>query len=117
MKRVLTSVVGLACAAGITVVAQDAKLVEQGKKLYGTYKCADCHTIGGKGGRLTKLYPQDDVANKLSAADIRKWFTNTAEMEAKVEKPSKLKMTSKKYVFKDPEIDAMVAYMLTLKKK
>jgi cytochrome c len=116
MKRVLTGVVGLACAAGITVVAQDAKLVDEGKKLYNTYKCADCHTIGGKGGRLTKQYPMDGVATKLSAADIRKWLTNTAEMEAKVEKPSKLKMTSKKYVFKDPEVDALVAYMQTLKK-
>jgi mono/diheme cytochrome c family protein len=119
MKRVLVGVgvVVVACAFGAVLVAQDAKLVEQGKKAYETRKCSDCHTIGGKGGRLTKQFPMDGVATKLSAADIRKWFTATAEMEAKVEKPAKLKMTSKKYVFTDAEVDGLVAYMLTLNKK
>ena len=116
MNRVLTSVIGLACAASVVIVAQDAKLVDQGKKLYDANKCSDCHTIGGKGGRLTKQHPLDGVGTKLSAADIKKWFTATAEMEAKVEKPSKLKMTSKKYKFSEAEADALTAYALTLKK-
>ena len=116
MKRVLTSVIGLAFAASVALVAQDAKLADQGKKLYDANKCSDCHTIGGRGGRLTKQHPMDSVGSKLSAGDIKKWLTATAEMEAKVEKPSKIKMTSKKYKFTDAEADALTAYMLTLKK-
>ena len=117
MKALLASLVGVVCAAGVAVMAQDPKLVEEGKKLYATYKCADCHTIGGKGGRLMKNSPLDAVGTKLSAADIKKWMTNTAEMEKTLEKPKKPAMSSKKYALKGPEVDALAAYMLTLTKK
>src|SRR5262245_27157680 len=117
MKGLLAGMVAIVGAAVVAVAAQDPKLVEQGKALFAANKCGDCHVLGGKGGRLLKTVPLDDVGSRLSEADIRRWLTHPAEMEAKLAKPKSPKMSSKKYVFKDPEVDALTAYMLTLKKK
>jgi cbb3-type cytochrome oxidase cytochrome c subunit len=105
--------------AGIGLIAQgSAKLAEAGKQLYEKNKCADCHTINNRGGRLTKQFPMDDIG-KRPAAELRMWLTNPLEMEAKSEKSktTKLKLSSKKYKFTDPELDALVAYLQTLVKK
>ena len=105
--------------AGIGLIAQgSAKLAEAGKQLYEKNKCADCHTINNRGGRLTKQFPMDDIGKK-PAAELRMWLTNPLEMEAKSEKSktTKLKLSSKKYKFTDPELDALVAYLQTLVKK
>jgi mono/diheme cytochrome c family protein len=116
MRALFAGMVAIVGAAVVAVAAQDPKLVDEGKKLYTAQKCADCHTIGGKGGRLMKNSPLDSVGSKLPAADIKKWLTHPAEMEAKLEKPKKPSMSSKKYALKDPEVEALTAYMLTLKK-
>jgi mono/diheme cytochrome c family protein len=100
-------------ASATPLSAQDAKLIEAGTKVYEAQKCATCHQIAGKGN---KQYPLDGVGSKLSAADIRLWITNPAEMEKKLPKPPTLKMSARKYNLKDPEIDALVAYMQSLKK-
>jgi cbb3-type cytochrome oxidase cytochrome c subunit len=105
--------------AGIGLIAQgSAKLAEAGKQLYEKHKCADCHTINNRGGRLTKQFPMDDIGKK-PATELRMWLTNPLEMEAKSEKSktTKLKLSSKKYKFTDPELDALVAYLQTLVKK
>ena len=70
--------------------------------------------IAGKGNKIGKL---DGVATKLSAADIKKWLTDPLEMEKKLEKPPKVKMSSKAKQMKltDADVEALVAYMLTLK--
>lgn len=96
----------------VGVAAQDAKKIEAGKKVYDTQGCAKCHSIAGKGN---KMYPLDGVGKKLSAADIKKWFTHTAEMEAALAKKPAIKMSSKKYDLKDADIDALVAYMQSLR--
>lgn len=102
---------------GMAVLAQgNQKLADAGKKIYDEKKCADCHTIGSRGGRLTKQFPMDDVG-KRPAAEMRMWLTNPLEMEAKSEKKPKLKLSSKKYKFTDAEVDALIAYMQTLVKK
>jgi mono/diheme cytochrome c family protein len=100
-------------ALGMSVSAQDAKQIEAGKKVYETQKCATCHMIAGKGN---KLYPLDGIGSKLSAADIRRWITHPAEMEAKLPKPPTLKMSARKYNLKDADLDALVAYLESLKK-
>ena len=117
MKRLAGLTIAAVLLSGAAVVwAQgDPKLVDAGKKLYDANKCSQCHTIAGKGGTLTKLYPLHGVAAK-PVADIKKWLTAPAEMEAKLEKKPTMTMSSKKYAFKDAEVDALVAYMLTLKK-
>ena len=97
---------------GVSAGAQDTKQIEAGKKVYEAQKCATCHMIAGKGN---KMYPLDKVGAKLSAADIKSWITHPADMEKKLPKPPTLKMSSKKFDLKDPDLDALVAYMQSLK--
>ena len=100
--------------AAASLAAQDAKAVGDGKKIYGAKDCAKCHMIDGKGNKIGKL---DGVASKIDAAEIRKWMTQPAEMEKTLEKAPKVKMSSKIKLMKlgPADIDALVAYMLTLK--
>jgi cytochrome c2 len=110
MKRTVLGVglvVWFASAAG----AQDAQ-VAKGKELYTTLKCQMCHAIEGKGN---KMFPLDGVGSKLSADDIRKWLVNPKEMEAKLATKPKMAMKSFESRPKE-EIDALVAYMVSLKK-
>ena len=115
MKRLILTIAAMACLCQTAVLAQDAKLIAEGKKVYSAKECAKCHMIAGKGEQ--KISPLDGVGSKLTAADIRKWFTATAEMEAKLDHKPKVKMSSKKVKLTDPEIDALVAYMMSLMKK
>ena len=112
MKMLVTGLAGV-FVLGVSASAQDAKMIEAGKKIYDAQKCAACHSIAGKGN---KQYPLDGVGSKLSAGDLKKWITNPAEMEAKLAKPPTLKMSAKKYNLKDADLDALVAYMESLKK-
>ena len=115
MKRIGLVIAGAMFAMGTMMAAQGTPAqVANGKKLHGSKKCVQCHTIEGKGGTLTKLYPLDGVGAKLSADDIKRWLTHPEEMEAKVEKPAKMKMSSKKVPITPEEADAITAYMLTL---
>jgi cytochrome c2 len=109
-SRMVMALVSLSVASGVTVAAQDAKLVEAGKKVYVTYKCEKCHRIGEVG---SKVSPLDGVASKMTAEDIHKWLVSPDEMTAKLKKKPKVKM--KKQVYKDGEVDALMAYLLTLK--
>jgi mono/diheme cytochrome c family protein len=111
MKRILVAAVGMAFVFGASVMAQDAKKIDEGKKLYEAQKCVTCHQIAGKGN---KMFPLDGVGSKLSAADLKMWLTAPDEMAAKLAKKPPMKM--KKYDLKDTELDALVAYMLSLKK-
>ena len=116
MKRLVLLAAAFAFA-GVSVAAQGTPAqVEAGKKAYDAKKCNQCHTIAGKGGSLTKLYPLDSAeAVKVSAADIKSWLTDTVAMEAKSEKKPKLKMSSKKIALTDAEVEGLVAYMLSVK--
>lgn len=97
-----------------TPQAPDPAQVKAGAALYDTLKCATCHAIAGKGNAR---YPLDGVGAKLSVADIRLWMTSSAEMEAKLKEPPRLKMStvmrSKKMT--DEDVDALVAYMQSLR--
>ena len=115
MKRVILTMAAVACLSQTALWAQDAKLIAEGKKVYNAKECSKCHMIAGKGEQ--KISPLDGVGSKLSAADIRKWLTATAEMEATLDHKPKVKMSSKKVKLTDPEIDALVAYMSGLTKK
>lgn len=120
MTRILGPIVVVLSLAGTAVSAQtpDPKLANQGKKLYATYKCDKCHQIAGRG---SKKGPLDGVGTKLSAEDLKKWFTHPAEMEAKLEKKPKgtdaMSHALKSKKIEPDEIDALVAYMQTLTKK
>src|SRR5690349_8653385 len=112
MKRLVLTIAGIAVLSA-PLFAQDAKKVADGKKVFDAKECAKCHMIAGKGN---KIGPLDGVASKLSEAEIRKWLTDPAEMEKTLEKKPKVKMSSKHITFTPAELDAVVAYLETLKK-
>lgn len=59
MKRAVITAIGVAFLSGVSLFAQDPKLVATGKKLYDSKECAKCHLIAGKGN---KIGPLDGVA-------------------------------------------------------
>jgi mono/diheme cytochrome c family protein len=87
--------------------------VERGLKLYGEQKCSMCHIIAGKGN---KAGPLDGVGDKLSAEEIRQWLINPVAMTAKTKATRKPQMPTYAKLAKD-DIEALVAYMQSLKKK
>jgi hypothetical protein len=109
-SRLMAGIVGMMFVSGMSLSAQDAKQVEEGKKVYETYACKKCHRIGDEG---SKISPLDGVASKLSEEDIKKWMVSPDEMTAKLKKKPVVKM--KKVDFKPGELDALMAYLLTLK--
>ena len=109
MYRVIAGVtlcVGLAAAAS----AQDAK-VAQGEKLFSDQKCTLCHSVGDKGN---KKGPLDGVATKLKADEIRAWIVDAKGMTEKTKATRKPAM--KAYTLPKDDVDALVAYLTTLKK-
>jgi cytochrome c2 len=93
--------------------AQDAKQVERGAKVYVEQKCSLCHSIAGKGNPKG---PLDDVGSKLTADEIREWIVNPAEMTKKTKAERKPPMKASASLPKE-DLDALVAYLTTLKKK
>ncbi len=71
-----------------------------------------CHSIAGKG---SKANPLDGVGAKLSAADIKQWIVNPTEMTAKAKSTKKPPMPAKYGTLPAADIDALVAYMPSLK--
>jgi mono/diheme cytochrome c family protein len=115
MKQTLGTLglLGLFFVPIAAVAAQDKTAdVDRGKAVYTEQKCSLCHSIDGKGN---KQNPLDGVGGKLAAADIRKWITSPKEMEAAL--PTKPKISMKAYTsLKPADLDALVAYLQTLKK-
>ena len=115
MKRLVIGMVGaLALVAfASTASAQDAK-IEKGIKVFADQKCSICHAIGGKGNPKG---PLDEVGTKLTAAEIRAWITETAVMTAKHKADRKPAMPAKFASLPKDDVDALVAYLVSLKKK
>ena len=90
--------------------AQDK--VAKGAQVYADQKCSLCHSIAGKGNAKG---PLDEVGSKLSAADLKAWIVDAKGMTAKTKATRKPDM--KNYTLPDADVDALVAYMATLKKK
>ncbi len=105
-------VVGIVCVVGLagTAAAQDAKA--KGEKVFTDQKCSICHSIGGHGNAKG---PLDEVGSKLSADEIRQWVTDSKGMAAKTKATRKPEM--KAYTLPKADVDALVAYLSSLKKK
>ena len=95
-----------------TAAAQDAAAVKHGQAVYAAQKCQVCHAIAGKGA---KANPLDGVGAKLSAEEIRNWIVNPTEMTAKTKSTKKPPMVAKYGKLPEADIDALVAYMQSLK--
>ncbi|HEY5619085.1 MAG TPA: cytochrome c [Vicinamibacterales bacterium] len=100
-------------AASGTASAQDQKQIERGMKVYADQKCAACHAIAGKGNAKGAL---DDVGSRLKADDIRAWIVSPAEMTKKTKAERKPPMRAYPNLPKE-DLDALLAYMLSLTKK
>ena len=85
------------------------QLIAQGVKVYNANSCGTCHKINGKGGPIGP-----DLTNVGSARDA-KW------LKVHIEDPKKHTPGSTMPAFKDQikgkEMDALVAYMVSLKSK
>jgi mono/diheme cytochrome c family protein len=108
MAVVVWLMIALVAAVGQAPVPQ----IEAGRRLYVTQKCSACHLVAGQGN---KRFPLDGVGQRLTAVDLRRWFTHTVEMEARLPKQPAIKMSSRKYKLSDADLDALVAYLQSLK--
>jgi len=92
--------------------AAAAQDVAKGQQLYAAQKCTMCHQVAGKGNKLSVL---DGVGAKLTAEQIREWITSPDTAAAKA-KSTKKPLMPKTYAKLPPaDIDALVAYMQSLK--
>ena len=110
-RMLLTAGFGLAAwmATALPAMAQDAK---RGQEVYATQKCQICHSIAGQG---SKTSPLDGVGKKLTADEIRQWIINPTEMTAKTKSTKKPPMPARYAKLPQADIDALVAYMQSLK--
>ena len=114
MRRILLTALALAVAATVPVPAgaQDAAQIKRGQEVYTAQKCQVCHSIAGKGGKAS---PLDGVGKKLTADDIRQWITQPKEAAAKANSAKKPPMQDKYGTLPAADLDALVAYMQSLK--
>jgi mono/diheme cytochrome c family protein len=106
---VLGSALGLAAVPAWT---QDAAQIKKGQQVYAAQKCQTCHSIAGK-GKTTN--PLDGVGTKLSADEIKQWILDPKGMAAKAKSTKKPPMAAKYGSLPPADLDALVAYMQSLK--
>ena len=114
-KRKVLLTIALAVGVGMTVplaAAGQDDAVKKGQEVYTAQKCSVCHSVAGKGN---KANPLDDVGKKLSADEIKQWITHPTEMAAKAKSTKKPPMPAKYGKLPAADIDALVAYMQSLK--
>jgi mono/diheme cytochrome c family protein len=116
LKNAILPAAALAITFGATTALasarQDEALIKKGQEVYTAQKCQVCHSIAGKGN---KTNPLDGVGKKLSADEIRQWIINPTEMTAKTKSTKKPPMQNKYGKLPAADIDALVAYMQSLK--
>ena len=110
MLRVVIYVAILSVVGAASAGADDAK--DRGEKVFAAQKCALCHSIDGKGNAKG---PMDEALSKLSAAEIRAWITDAKGMTAKTKAERKPAM--KEFALPKEDVDALVAYLSSFKKK
>ena len=107
-----STAVVVALIAGVPAVARAQDAVKHGQKVYAAQKCSVCHSIAGTGGKSS---PLDGVGAKLSADDIRQWIVDPVAMTAKTKSTKKPPMPKKWATLPAADLDALVAYMQSLK--
>lgn len=117
MRALLLFVHAILLGLSLTVHAQKpspttAERIERGKHVYAREKCATCHQIERKGN---SRFPLDGVGSRLSAEQLRRWITDTAKMEDALPRMPAVRMSATKYHLSPADLDALVAYLQTLK--
>jgi len=100
--------------AAISIGAWTASVCAQetGAKVYADHKCAVCHSVAGKGNTKGSL---DGVGSKLTADEIREWIVDPAAMTAKQKATRKPPMPAKYGSLPKADLDALTAYLFSLK--
>jgi mono/diheme cytochrome c family protein len=111
MTRSIVFVMILPLALAAPAAAQDSKIA-RGVQVYADQKCAICHSIADKGN---KKGPLDDVASRYPVDQLRAWIVDAKGMTARTNAPRKPEM--KNYALPKDDLDALVAYMASLKRK
>jgi mono/diheme cytochrome c family protein len=109
--RILLAV-ALSTMIARTAAAQDATQIKRGGEVYAAQKCQMCHAVAGKGNKANAL---DGVGTKLSADEIRQWITHPTDMTAKTKSTKKPPMPAKYGSLPAADLDALVAYLASLK--
>jgi mono/diheme cytochrome c family protein len=94
------------------------ELVAIGKEVYDLYECYNCHKIGGKGGTKKRGPKLDNIGNVVKPEDLkRKIFDPMVFVAEGFEKEHKKGLMPDNYkeIMDESELDALVAYLITLK--
>ena len=110
MVRAVICLAILSVAGAAAAAAQDAQA--QGAKVFADQKCALCHSIAGKGNPKGAM---EEPLRQLSDDEIRAWITDAKGMTAKTNATRKPPMKDFKLAKKD--VDALVAYLSSIRKK
>jgi cytochrome c2 len=107
MRTTITVAVASLTLASALVYARDPTLVARGQKLAVEHKCSMCHLVAGKGGKIGKAL--DGVSDRYDAAALKHILTDPQKEfpDAKIKMP--------KVAWAAGDIDAVVAYLQTLK--
>jgi mono/diheme cytochrome c family protein len=108
----IAALVLLAGAAKPLAAAGQDDAVKKGQQVYAAQKCQTCHSIAGKGGKQS---PLDGVGKKLSADEIKAWIVTPTEMTKKSGSTKKPPMPAKYGKLPAADLDALVAYLASLK--
>jgi mono/diheme cytochrome c family protein len=107
--RVVVSAVLLSMGLASSAAAQELKA--KGEQVYAAQKCSVCHSVAGKGNAKGLL---DGVGARLTADEIRAWIADAKGMTAKTNATRKPVM--RQYTLPKDDVDALVAYLFSLKK-
>jgi mono/diheme cytochrome c family protein len=102
----------ISVASSYAAGGQDQAQITKGQQVYSAQKCQMCHAVAGKGN---KANPLDGIGKKLSADDTRLWITKPTEMMAKTKSTKKPPMPTKYGALPAADLDALVAYLQSLK--
>ena len=111
MGRMLSLTTAVVLAWTASTFCADAQ-TDKGMKVFAAQKCSVCHSIAGKGNAKGKL---DGVGAKLTTAEIKQWILDPVTMAKTAKAERKPPMKSKPMAAGD--VDALVAYLSTLKEK
>ena len=110
MLRLATCVVMVSLAGAAAAAAQDA--AAKGEAVFAAQKCGLCHSVAGKGNSKG---PLDEAVANLSVGEVRAWITDAKGMTAKTKATRKPAM--KEFTLPKEDVDALVAYLSSIKKK
>ena len=110
MSRIVVAVVTTTVLGALSGPA--SAQTDRGQQVFAAQKCSMCHAVAGKGNAKG---PLDGVASKYSAADLKEWIVNPKGMTEKTKAMRKPAMRDFS-ALPAADVDALVAYMQTLKK-